>query len=511
LAFAQAARLFRLALEVESAPVVRAELEEGLGRALSNAGHGVEAAEAYVRAAACCDGQHALELRLRAGEQLLRSGRVERGFSVLSDLAGVLDLRMPRYTGEYALAVLHATARIELNAVAKRTPKPMAADSAQQLRAHLCWTLAAGLSLVNTGMATYFLARSSEVALRSGDVERALRSMATLGAALYQVDATRVVGRRMLEHARALAAQVGSAENVAWIALDSGIAALADGDFVSCERSCSEAQAAFRDHCTGVAWEVVTSQAFTLWAMVYQGKLSSVAERMPGMVADARMRDDRFAVATLILGPLHLVGLARDEPDRVRAECDEAMRDWTGALCVFQRSCALFVQAQVELYERKPELAWQRLSAHWSELETSMILQVRLHRVEFLGLRARAAIGCAALDSPQREVWLSRAKAATELLRREKLHFARGLAESVDASRALLRDDRPRALSCLERACEAFAKQGMALHAGVARSGLAELRGDRAAAASEQRRVAELGVVNVASMQRLWLPGLLIG
>jgi hypothetical protein len=512
LAFAQAARLFQLALQIEANSALRAELEEGLGRALANAGRGVEAAEAYLRAAGSSLGHQALELRRRGGEQLLRSGRVDQGLAVLFELARVSKVRIPRRTGEYALSVLRALSRIELSAHA---PSPATApreiDRDQQLRANLCWTLAAGLTLVNTGLATHFLARSAELAIKGGDDERALRSMATLGASLCQVDALRLAGRRVFSHARELQKRVPSAENEAWLALDSGIAALADGDFANCETLCLRAQSAFRDHCTGVAWEVVTSQAFALWAMVYQGKMASLSERLPAIVADAQSRDDRFAFATLMLGPLHLVGLAQDEPARVREQCDAAMRDWTADLCVFQRMCALFVRAQVELYEGRAAASWSRLCNGWSELEDSMSLQVRFHRIELIGLRARAALSCAVIDAAGRARWLSEVSADIARLEREKVDFGKALAASLAAGRAVLQNDRAAAIVRLERAREGFFAHGMMLHAGLASIGLAVLNEAHDEAAAARQRVAELGVSNVGNMQRLWLPGIPIG
>jgi len=39
-----------------------------------------------------------------------------------------------------------------------------------------------------------------------------------------------------------------------------------------------EAETMFRERCTGVTWELDTTNAFKLWALVYQGEFAEIAE-----------------------------------------------------------------------------------------------------------------------------------------------------------------------------------------------------------------------------------------
>src|SRR5262249_28662654 len=81
LAFLRAATLSRAAIVLHAAPMDL--LFAKLGDALVNAGHGAQAADAYMHAAQHAPRHEALDLRRTAAEQYLKSGRDELGLPVL--------------------------------------------------------------------------------------------------------------------------------------------------------------------------------------------------------------------------------------------------------------------------------------------------------------------------------------------------------------------------------------------------------------------------------------------
>src|SRR6266567_7448749 len=87
LAFDRAVRLYRLALErPDSTQLSVPQLQMRLGDSLSNLGRGDEAAQAYLAGGEkATDPVTRLELRRRAAEQLLLSGQVDAGLSVLRE------------------------------------------------------------------------------------------------------------------------------------------------------------------------------------------------------------------------------------------------------------------------------------------------------------------------------------------------------------------------------------------------------------------------------------------
>ena len=98
LAFDRAARLYRLALDLD--PVAprdtRRDIEVKLGDALASAGRGGEAALAYLAAADGADGRRQLELRRQAAEQQLRSGHLDEAFETIQKVLAAIGCRSPR-------------------------------------------------------------------------------------------------------------------------------------------------------------------------------------------------------------------------------------------------------------------------------------------------------------------------------------------------------------------------------------------------------------------------------
>src|SRR5207249_3032350 len=91
LAFEQAARLYRFALEARAKAgdldreeeAERLSLRVKLGDALANAGRGAEAAREYLGAAESMNSAEKLELERRAAEQFLITGHIDEGLPVI--------------------------------------------------------------------------------------------------------------------------------------------------------------------------------------------------------------------------------------------------------------------------------------------------------------------------------------------------------------------------------------------------------------------------------------------
>ncbi|HTQ45951.1 MAG TPA: protein kinase [Polyangiaceae bacterium] len=511
LAFEHAARFFQLALRAENVPHERAHLEERLGQALADAGRGAHAAEAYLRASSLLDGTAAKELRRRAGEQLLRAGHVERGIVILSEILRELGVRIPRTdlatTSSLAGALLRLEVRLMRRGLRFEARPASELTPEQRLRMDACWTMATGLSMVHHLRATDFQARSLLMALELGARDRVLRAAALLGVSISADPIARRIGRRLMDGARELARASPTPETQAWLSLTRGAAAMGDWDFATCVEACRQAEVDFRTRCTGAAWEVVSSQAFMLWSMAFQGELKAAGERLPALLSSARARGDRHALATLALSPLHLVGLAANEPARVRAECTEIAGEWPEDWACFQHMCAAYVLAQVELYEGNAHSAWTRAMRAWRMLRRSHLSRVQFQRVDLLGLRARAALACASAETSEQSTWLTRARADAALLDGVGIDAAQGMASLVEATAACAEGRRDHASHQLEHAAIRFAARGMRLHAAVSRVALGRVRDDGRLRDDATRELVALGVVDVAKMTRLWLPG----
>ncbi|HEX8789434.1 MAG TPA: hypothetical protein VF765_00680, partial [Polyangiaceae bacterium] len=420
--------------------------------------------------------------------------------TILSEILRELGVRVPATdlatTSSLAGALLRLEVRLMRKGLRFEARPASELTPEQRLRMDACWTMATGLSLVHHLRATDFQARSLLVALELGASERVLRAAALLGVSVSADPIARRVGRRLMEGARELARSSPTPETQAWLSLTRGAAAMGDWDFATCVESCRQAETDFRTRCTGAAWEVVSSQAFMLWSMTFQGELKAAGERLPSLLASARARGDRHALATLVLSPLHLVGLAANEPARVRAECIETAGDWPEDWACFQHMCAAYVLAQVDLYEGNADAAWTHALRAWDMLRRSHLSRVQFQRVDLLGLRARAALASAGGQKREQRAWLVKARADAARLERIGIDAAVGMASLVEAGAACVEGRRDDACRQLERAHARFASRGMRLHAAVSRAGL-----------GHPRDLAALGVADVTRMTRLWLPG----
>ncbi|MDD9969581.1 MAG: protein kinase [Myxococcales bacterium] len=506
LAFQRAAQLLELALAAESDTSRKAGLEAELGQALANAGCGRAAAKAFFRAVKLSTGLRRSELQHRAGEQLLRSGHLEQGLAVLSsvlrDIDPSLSARLP-----HGAALLPSMLRLYLSPL--YVCRRVSTEPAERLRLDLYWTLATGMSLVDPRATLRFGVRALRLALAAGNRSRALATMSTLAMVLYQGGGPeRALAERLLTRARRLAVEESSQEADAWIDFAEGMVALAHCDFRGNEVMCRRAEAVFRDHCTGRSFEVVTSQAFALWSMAYQGKLRVLVRLVPPAIEQARARGDHHALSTLLLGPLHVLGLCQDQPDRVRRECEEIIRDRPPQVARFQHLCGVFVRAQVDLYEGRIHEAHARVRDNWRLLVDSLALRATLNRIDLLSLRARCQLACACAAESDKEAWLLRAEADSRRLRAETAVFARALAALLDGAIAAQRADRTRAVAALAHARSLCQAAGLALHDRIAELGAAWLCDDESRIKLARQALAELGVHNCGRMLQVWLPGI---
>ena len=508
LAFELAAHHYAIAIEHEDDSATRVGLEAALGYALASMGRGPEAARVYLRAAERATGLEALELRRSAGEQLLRCGHIEEGLAIVTEVLDALGVDVPSTPRRTTAALLTGLVRLRFRGLSLANDADKSRSREHDVRLESVWTAAASLSMVDTHTATYFQTRYLRLALDSGDATRALRGMVVLAASLTLVDgAPRRYAALLLDRARELAIAAPSPEGDARIALSDGIAALSLGDFPSCERSCELAETTLRERCSGVAWELVTARAFRLWAMSYQGRLAAIARLLPAMVEQARERGDRYALATLNLGPLCLVTLGDDDPDLARATCEAERGAWTAPSAHFQRLCALFALAQIDLYEGRATEAWERLSEAWGTPQHAMQMRVQFYRIDFLALRARAAIALAG-EAGDHAHAIAHAEADARMLSKEKHGFADALAELLNAGIASHRgEDVAAILDRLGRARAACLDSGMLLHEALARLADARARGDSEAAHAASADLRSLGVRNEERMLALFLPG----
>jgi hypothetical protein len=438
--------------------------------ALVNAGRGAEAAAIYTEAAADASPTDALDLRRRAAEQLLRSGHVAAGLEALRTVLAAVGMRLADTPARALSSLLWRRARLRLRGLrfTERSEEQLPAE--MLTRIDTCWSVAAGLSMVDTIRSADFQARHLLLALEAGEPYRIARALA-VEAGLVATGGKKAEARaqQLVDAASELAQRIRHPHAIGMAEIAAGVAAYQTGRWSEASSRCEAADRLFREGCVGVAWEIVTGKLFRLNALYYTGELAALQRESTAALKEVEERGDLYASTTLRVRPLHYALLAADDPTAARLRADEAMRQWTPQAFHAQHYYHMVALAHADLYEGDGAAAWRRLTAQWRALQGSLFLRVQVVRVEALSLRGRAALA-AAVARPREAAGLTRvALESAAALEREPLGWARALALLLRAGVARLTGHPAEVAAHLDEAAQRFGEAGMPLHAWVAR------------------------------------------
>ena len=478
LAFWHAARLYRLALDLlgPEAPDA-ARLLTKLGDALANAGHGGEAACAYLAATLRADAAEWPELNRRAAMQFLISGRVDEGLEVLRTVLSAMGMRVPRGPRRSLGALLTQRALLRLRGLKIHPRDPNRLAAADLTRIDLCWSAATGLSLIDPILGAEFQARGLLLAIRAGEPYRVVRSL-TLEVAHVSTAGTPSRPRvaRLLAVAEALAEQVDHPHARGMTLLARAIAALMLGRWPEAQARFDDAETIFRARCTGVAWELDTVHNLALWAITHMGNLGELRGRWPVLLKEARERGDLYATTTLNSYYMTILRLAEDDPEGARRELDIAMGRWSHHGFHVQHSTALRAHVHIDLYRGEGAAARERIRGHWKLHEQSLLFRIQMIRIELRELHARGALAAAAQAEGPLPL-LREAERDARRLEREREPWALAHARLILGTVAVGRGRRAAAIEHLKAAAIGYEAVRMDLNAAVARRRLGQVVG----------------------------------
>ena len=511
LAFDRAASFYEMALEVApSSPAREAswQLRWKLGDALANAGRGPEAARAYLRAADEASPTDAVELRRRAAEQLLRSGRLEEGLAVVRTVLQAVGMDLPSTPRRALLSLVWNSVRVGLRGSAFR-PRDAAQIAREELtRVDVCWSIGHALSLVDPICAASFTKRHLLLALRASDPYRVALGLATeiVTSSLAgpgRAKRTAAVARE----AEAVARSSGEPKALAFLAMCRGMGAYLEGREHEALRDCRSAIDTYREHCTGVGWEISTASLFAMWSLWRLGALRELSERVPALIHDARERGDLYQDSMLRLGLTNTVWLVGDDPEQAAQEVEAAMQ-WSRGENQMQRYYSVVARVNLELYRGRAVDAMACIAASWPSLRSSMVFRVHNVLLEALAMRARTSLAVAAASADPGAL----ARAATDAKRLEQstTPWAHGMGALLRAAVAVARGSDREAVDALDRSIAASEGAGHALLAAVARRRKAELVGGDESIALLARAdafMAEQTIRDPARMTEMLAPG----
>ncbi|MFI5457644.1 MAG: serine/threonine-protein kinase PknK [Isosphaerales bacterium] len=478
LAFDRAVKLYRRALELGPGdPAAARRIRARLGDALANVGRGVEAAHAYQEAAVDAEHLELIELQRRAAYQFLVSGHIDEGLSAFGAILDRVGLSLPPTPRRALFRLLLSRARLRLRGLGYRERAPAQVPGEKLELIDISRSVAVGISVVDVIRGADYQTRSLLLALQAGEP---LRIALALGwEAVHVACQGRPAWRRterLVAAAGSLANRLGHPHALGMASLSAGAAEFLIGRYRSGLELLNNAEAIFRERCTGVIWELDTARIFALWSLFYLGGLAELGERCQVIFHEASERGDRYMVATP--GPFvgTVVRLAEDDLDGARRFAREALGPWSHQGFHIQHLNFYYGSLYIDSYAGDAAGAWRRITETEPLLESSLLLRIQQVQADVIQHKGRCAVAMAAVSADP-EPLLRQAEKSARRLDRQQTPWACALAQLIKAGVASVRGDAGRAERLLADAAERFESADMGLFAASARRQLGQLRG----------------------------------
>lgn len=479
LAFDRAAAGYREALELGTwEDDQRRQMLVKLGQAQSSLGRGNEAAEAFIRAAVLAEPIQGIELRRRAGEQLLRAGQLERGLGLLYEVLADLDVRPPRSEFGLNLSLGWLTLRNWLRGNRYEvSDEPL--EEIDAIRIDTCWSAANLLGTIDVKRGALFQMLNLRQSLDSGDPVRISRTLALQSVHLSGRASTRGQAAEVLDEAMDLAQEVDDvfvAE--AFVDFSRGMVEYMSGEMREAQRWFAEVGGRLAGRRSEFVWELGLIRLYELYTLYFLGEIEEYVARVPRMLEETRRRDDLLGWTAVSIWD-HLRHLVADDPDTAEEVLEDATHAWTSSAWHVQHYWALQAFVRIALYRGEPESGLERIEALWGEARRGFLLHYDLTRCIAFDFRARARLATADRNPERRAEMLRLVGKDIRELDKMSMDFARGPTTLLKAQRAHLVGDEARRDELLARAEAQYSSGGAEAAVAAVRMRLGEALGPR--------------------------------
>jgi eukaryotic-like serine/threonine-protein kinase len=521
LAFERAVQLYRLALHHSPALGRDSSVHKQLAQALLNAGRFAEAAESFERAASFAQAAgfsaaELVELRRRAGESYIRSGRISAGMKALDVALAAFGIRMPATRLQELRRMMYWRSRLIARGTSFGPTDVLHVPPSELAKLDVLWGASTSVSMFNHLLADALGVQFLYAALQIGESSRILRGLgyeaafvSILGGPFFERTA-----RRLLTEMDALAATSNSTYDRGWAAMARGIVAWFRADWTEAVRLCQLAADFYRaPACVGTNWEVAICNAYVLPALAYLGRLRQLRAVCTDALDAAERRDDLFVENTCRLGQQNLIWLVDDRPEEALAHAKAAVAPFPSDRFLIPHYHYAFAACQIALYRGDGRAAADQIEADWPKLRSSHLLRAQTVRAELNHLRGRAALMLASQSrsAPARRKNLARVREAVSRLEQDRNPLGAPFAAALRAGSCVLAGEWRAAQSLLAAAESGFARSRMELYrvASVYAAGLVPGSTD-----ASRRRVDQAlewaaleGIKTPPALFRMLLPG----
>lgn len=295
-----------------------------LGEALTHAGRGAEAADALLAAAPLL---RAPSLRLEAACQLVWSGHLARGRSLLIESLEALGVRVPRTPWGMRLLGLWHRLRSRLAPLRFPPRRGERIDEAALQRTRALGDAGLVCLTSDQDLAFVTLARFVTEARGLGDPVQFARAMATESMVSHLEPWGEARGKAAFALGIELARQTGDPLARAWLHQFEGVASVQRGEMDRAGEQFRLALDAYRDT-RGSGPFVGWCRMFVVLMSAHWDSWTACAEDFYRLVDDALARDDLALHVHVVLGGFLHPAYFADEPERASAEVERAFSRW---------------------------------------------------------------------------------------------------------------------------------------------------------------------------------------
>jgi eukaryotic-like serine/threonine-protein kinase len=458
LAFDRAATLTRRILEHDPSLTrpQRKALHLDLATAFVGVGRGREAAAAYLAAVEHANSAERIEIQRLAATVLLRSGQIDDGLALLTNLLATVGLSMPR--GGLAGLVNVGWNRLRLRMrgydYVVREENQLPERTLMMLDALAATAHSTGFLLGIGGVALQ--TRHLRAALAAGEPRRIARALfSEIGyLAVYGTPAA-AQADRAIAAASAVIERIGDPALGATLAGITALSTYNRGKFVEALEQIEHAVSDLRRRKTGANYQedIVFLESWRLPTLLWLGRVREILSTRAAMLRDAQDCGDLWSASLTQLYTGEHARLWAEDLAAMNAAQDEAILTWKAHAFGYPHFLHMTNLANRALAEGRGADAVAILSAADKDVRRAMLLGAQMLRVLYMYTWGRALLATGDRSK------LGRVLRLAQRLAREGVPYAVANGSMLRAAVAFLRKDYAAALRELE-AVEAIHSQG---------------------------------------------------
>jgi hypothetical protein len=279
----------------------------------------------------------------------------------------------------------------------------------------------------------------------------------------------------MLQTATGIAERIASPHVSGLIAFSEGMIAHLTGNFRLAFEHFAAAEKIFRGRCTGVTWELDTTQIYQIYSCFNIGDIPQLRQRVMALSKEAKERGDLYgemSTAAFLADNF----LYSDDAEQASASLEASLRRWSRPGLNLQSFTCFYSEAHVHLYILNGSAAWTAACARRRSIQSSLLARVQYIRIITAYLYGR----CALLEASRDRRLISRSEREASRILSERAEWGKPFAAQLLAGVAAQKGELEKARDLFESSARDFEAHGCEMYARGSRRRYAELLGGEA-------------------------------